>query len=118
MVAHLAYREKEYIWEALLVTYNMYLHQGFQITGISGDQEFSALNHLTTVLPTAPCLDWLAASQQGDFKMVPFGTLYPGCTLKNTYRKMISSDLKLLIIYKPIGPTARKSVQGRLLYHL
>ncbi len=22
------------------------------------------------------------------------------------------------LIYKPIGPTARKSVQGRLLYHL
>ncbi len=30
---------------------------------ISGDQEFSALNHLTTVLPTSPCLDWAAASQ-------------------------------------------------------
>ncbi len=30
---------------------------------ISGDQEFSALNHVTTVLPTAPCLDWAAASQ-------------------------------------------------------
>jgi hypothetical protein len=30
---------------------------------ISGDQEFSALNHLTTVLPTAPHLDWVAASQ-------------------------------------------------------
>jgi hypothetical protein len=26
MVTHLAYREKEYIWVALLVTYNMYLH--------------------------------------------------------------------------------------------
>jgi hypothetical protein len=62
-VTHLAYREKEYIWEALLVTYNMYLHQGFQITLISGDQEFSVLNHLTTVLPTTPCLDWAAASQ-------------------------------------------------------
>jgi hypothetical protein len=30
---------------------------------ISRDQEFSALNHLITVLPTAPCLDWVAASQ-------------------------------------------------------
>jgi hypothetical protein len=30
---------------------------------ISGDQEFSALNHLTIVLPTAPCLDWAAVSQ-------------------------------------------------------
>ena len=30
---------------------------------ISGDQEFAALNALTTVLPTAPCLDWAAASQ-------------------------------------------------------
>jgi hypothetical protein len=63
MVTHLAYHEKEYIWEALLVTYNMYLHQGFRITVISGDQEFSVLNHLTTVLPTAPHLDWAAASQ-------------------------------------------------------
>jgi hypothetical protein len=62
-VTHLAYHEKEYIWEALLVTYNMYLCQGFHITVISGDQEFSALNALTTVLPTAPCLDWVALSQ-------------------------------------------------------
>jgi hypothetical protein len=45
------------------VTYNMYLRQGFHITVISGDQEFSVLNALTTVLPTAPCLDWAAASQ-------------------------------------------------------
>ncbi len=62
-VTHLAYHEKEYTWEALLVTYNMNLCQGFQITVISGDQELSALNHLTTVLPTTPCLDWMAASQ-------------------------------------------------------
>jgi hypothetical protein len=41
----------------------MYLHQDFWITVISGDQEFSALNHLTTVLPIAPHLDWAAASQ-------------------------------------------------------
>ncbi len=40
----------------------MYLRQDFQITVISGDQEFSALNALTTVLPTALCLDWAAAS--------------------------------------------------------
>jgi hypothetical protein len=63
LVTHLAYHEKEYIWEALLVTYNMYLRQGFCFTVISGDQEFSALNALTTVLPTTPCLDWAAASQ-------------------------------------------------------
>ena len=30
---------------------------------ISGDQEFSVLNHLTTFLSTAPCLDLVAASQ-------------------------------------------------------
>jgi hypothetical protein len=30
---------------------------------ISGDQEFSTLNALMTVLPTAPSLDWMAASQ-------------------------------------------------------
>ncbi len=41
----------------------MYLCQGFHITVISGDQEFSPLNALMTVLPTAPCLDWVAASQ-------------------------------------------------------
>ncbi len=41
----------------------MYLRQGFHITVISGDQEFAALNALNTVLPTAPCLDWAAASQ-------------------------------------------------------
>ncbi len=62
-VTHLAYREKEYIWEALLVTYNMYLCRSFHTTVISGDQEFSALNALTTVLSTTPCLDWAAASQ-------------------------------------------------------
>ncbi len=62
-VTHLAYREKEYIWEALLVTYSMYLCQGFDITVISGDQKFSALNSLTTILPTTPRLDWAAASQ-------------------------------------------------------
>jgi hypothetical protein len=63
MVTHLAYHEKEYFWEDLLVTYNMYLCQGFHITVMSGDQEFSVLNALTTVLPTTPCLDWAAASQ-------------------------------------------------------
>ena len=56
------YREKEYIWGALLGTYDMYLCQGFHITVISGDQEFAAINELTTVLPIAPCLDWAAAS--------------------------------------------------------
>ncbi len=41
----------------------MYPCQGFHITVISGDQEFAALNALTTVLPTTPGLDWMAASQ-------------------------------------------------------
>jgi hypothetical protein len=41
----------------------MYLHWGFYIIVISGDQEFSALNALTTVLTTTPHLDWAAASQ-------------------------------------------------------
>ncbi len=63
MVTHLAYHEKEYIWEALLVTYIMYLRRGFHIIVISGDQEFSALNALTTVLTTTSHLDWAAASQ-------------------------------------------------------
>jgi hypothetical protein len=62
-ITHLTYCKKEYIQEALLVTCNMYLRQGFRITVISGDQEFSVLNALTIVLPTIPCLDWVAASQ-------------------------------------------------------
>ena len=62
-VTHLMTREKEAIWEALLVTYNMYLRRGFHITVISGDQEFALLNKLTTVLSTAPLLNWAAASQ-------------------------------------------------------
>ncbi len=41
----------------------MYLCQGFCITVISGDQEFAELNAFTIVLPTAPCQDWVAASQ-------------------------------------------------------
>jgi hypothetical protein len=41
----------------------MYLRQGFHITVISGDQEFSVLNHLTTDLLTTPFLNWVAASQ-------------------------------------------------------
>jgi hypothetical protein len=45
------------------VTHNMCLRQGFRITVIFGDQEFSALNSLATVLSTAPCLYWAAASQ-------------------------------------------------------
>jgi hypothetical protein len=63
MVTHLMTREREAIWGALLVTYNMYLRRGFHITVISGDQEFAVLNKLTTVLPTAPVLNWAAASQ-------------------------------------------------------
>ncbi len=41
----------------------MYLCQGFNKTVILGDQELAAINELTAVLPTAPCLDWAAASQ-------------------------------------------------------
>ncbi len=41
----------------------MYLHQGFHVTVISGDQEFAVLNISTIVLPTASCLDWVIASQ-------------------------------------------------------
>ncbi len=72
-------REKEAIWGDLLVTYNMYLHQG---SVISGDQEFAALNELTTVLPTAPALDWAAASQNcgliKDLFGMPQLTVYNG----------------------------------------
>ncbi len=44
------------------MTYNLYLCKGYHITEISEDQEFVVLNALTTVLPTTPCLDWVAAS--------------------------------------------------------
>jgi hypothetical protein len=41
----------------------MYLRQGFCVTVISGDRKFAALNALTAVLSTTPCLDLVAASQ-------------------------------------------------------
>jgi hypothetical protein len=54
---------KALIWEALQATYKMYLLRGFQIVVITGDQEFNSISDLIISLPTAPKLDWAAASQ-------------------------------------------------------
>jgi hypothetical protein len=62
-VTHLVFRTKALIWEALHVTYKMYLLHGFQIVVITGDQEFNSISDLLVSLPTVPKLDWAAASQ-------------------------------------------------------
>jgi hypothetical protein len=62
-VTHLGFRTKALIWEALHMTYKMYLLRGFQIVVIAGDQEFNLISDLIVSLPTAPKLDWAAASQ-------------------------------------------------------
>ena len=62
-VTHLAHRNKALIWEALHATYKMYLLRGFMIVVIAGDQEFASISDLVVQLPTAPKLDWAAASQ-------------------------------------------------------
>jgi hypothetical protein len=41
----------------------MYLLHGFRIVVIAGDQEFASISDLVVQLPTAPKLDWAAASQ-------------------------------------------------------
>ncbi len=63
MVTHLGFRMRAFIWEALHATYKMYLLRGFQIVVIAGDQEFNSISVLIVSLPTAPKLDWVAASQ-------------------------------------------------------
>jgi hypothetical protein len=62
-VTHLAHRTKALIWEALHATYKMYLLCGFRIVVIAGDHEFASISDLVVQLPTAPKLDWAAASQ-------------------------------------------------------
>ncbi len=41
----------------------MYLLRGFRIVVIAGDHEFASISDLVVQLPTAPKLDWAAASQ-------------------------------------------------------
>ena len=41
----------------------MYMLRGFRIVILSGDQEFAALSELAGNLPSAPRLNWAAASQ-------------------------------------------------------
>ncbi len=62
-VTHLTYRTKALIWEALHLTYKMYLIHGFRIVVIAGDHEFASISDLVVQLPTAPKSDWVAASQ-------------------------------------------------------
>jgi hypothetical protein len=63
MVTHLAHRTKAYLWEALFMTYKMYLLHGFKIVVITGDCKFASISELVVQLHTAPKLDWAAASQ-------------------------------------------------------
>ena len=63
MVTHILLRHKEHIWEALYLTYKMYMLRGFKIVVLSGDHEFAALSDLAGNLPSAPRLNWAAASQ-------------------------------------------------------
>jgi hypothetical protein len=63
MVTHLAHHTKACLWEALFATYKMYLLRGFRIVVTAGDLEFASISELVVQLPTAPKLDWAAASQ-------------------------------------------------------
>ncbi len=64
MVTHLAHHTKAYLWEALFAMHKMYFLRGFRIVVIAGDHEFASINESMLVqLPTAPNLDWAAASQ-------------------------------------------------------
>jgi hypothetical protein len=63
MVTHLAHYRKAYLWEALFATYKMYLLHGFRIVVIAGDPKFVSISESVVQLPTAPKLDWAAASQ-------------------------------------------------------
>ncbi len=54
MVTHLAHRNKALVWEALHVTYKMYLLCGFRIVVIAGDQEFASICDLVVQLPLHP----------------------------------------------------------------
>ncbi len=51
------------MWEALHSMYKIYLLRGFRIVVLSGDHEFAHLSYLAANLPTAPKLNWAAASQ-------------------------------------------------------
>ena len=87
MVTHLGFRTKALIWEAVHVTFKMYLLRGFQIVAIAGDQEFNSISHLIVSLPTVPKIDgWqhcnIVASLRGTFdfsrkKSIPSATAYP-----------------------------------------
>jgi hypothetical protein len=63
MVTRLGFRTKALIWEALQATYKINLLRGFRIAVITGDQEFNTISHLIVSFPTAPKIDWAAASQ-------------------------------------------------------
>jgi hypothetical protein len=67
MVTRVVSGHKEYMWEALHVTYKMYLLRGFRRVALSGDHEFAALSDLAANRPTAPKLNWAAASQHFGF---------------------------------------------------
>jgi hypothetical protein len=62
-VTHLTYQTKALFLDALHVAYKMYLLHGFRIVVIAVDHEFVSISDLVVQLPTAPKLDWVAASQ-------------------------------------------------------
>jgi hypothetical protein len=63
MVTHILTRQKEHLWEALHLMNKMYMLRGFIIVVLSGGQEFAAFSELAGNLPSAPRLNWVAASQ-------------------------------------------------------
>jgi hypothetical protein len=62
-VTHILTHQKEHLWEASHLTYKMYMLRSLRIVVLSGDQEFAALSKLVDNLPSAPRLNWAAASQ-------------------------------------------------------
>jgi hypothetical protein len=67
-VTHLlAHHTKAYLWEALFATNKMYLLCGFRIVANAGDHKFAFISKSVVQLPTAPKLDWAAASQHCGF---------------------------------------------------
>jgi hypothetical protein len=54
MFTHLAHRMKAYLWEALIVTYKMYLLGGFKIVVIAGDHKFASVSEWWYNSPLLP----------------------------------------------------------------
>jgi hypothetical protein len=66
-ITHLTSHNKKMIWEALHLTYKMYLLRGFRIIVIKGDQEFVSISDQVVTLPKTPSVDWADAVQHCGF---------------------------------------------------